>query len=87
VLYLCKFSHYGVHKQLCLQELLLVYGTIEQTLKLEIPEEVPLILPSKEVILKIFREITQYLLECKGVFVPDVSDIPVEEQEVPVEGV
>lgn len=60
---LLELTHHRVHEELSLQELLFLYGTVEKSLELQIPEEIALILPSKEVIIKVLSKVFSYLFE------------------------
>ena len=61
-----ELSEYRIDQELRLQELFLVYGTVEESLELQVPEEVALELPGKEVIFEVLREVGYYLLEREG---------------------
>jgi hypothetical protein len=87
MLYLRELGHDGINEKLGLQELFLIDGAIEEALELQVPEEVPLELSRKEMVLEVLREVTQDLLEGIGVLSPDITNASVEQDEISMIGV
>lgn len=80
---LLVLHHETVHQELSLQKLLLLNRAVEESLELQVPEEVALILFLEKVCVEILSEIFQYDLKgLRLVSVKDFSHRTVEECEV-----